>query len=99
MLVNGKTKHFDNRKSLKFPEQYQVSRGEGANHLFDGKVDTPGVDLDKEFMPAGQVVGSIGHLLPARVIVHSMVREARLCARQLAANLEGVREHAYGAKL
>ena len=39
-----------------FPMQYVRSVEDGANHL-GGDVDTPGVDPDREFMPAGQAIG------------------------------------------
>lgn len=58
-----------------FPMQYVRSVEDGANHL-GGDVDTPGVDPDREFMPAGQAVGAIDELVPAGDIVRSMVAEA-----------------------
>lgn len=58
-----------------FPMQYVRSVEDGANHL-GGDVDTPGVDPDREFMPAGQAIGAIDELVPAGDIVRSMVAEA-----------------------
>lgn len=58
-----------------FPGQFLRSMNDGANHL-GGDESTPGVDPDKEFMPAGQVVGAIPELVPAAQIVESMVSEA-----------------------
>ena len=58
-----------------FPMQYVRSVEDGANHL-GGDLDTPGVDPDREFMPAGQAIGAIDELVPAGDIVRSMVAEA-----------------------
>ena len=55
--------------------QYVRSVEDGANHL-GGDLDTPGVDPDREFMPAGQAIGAIDELVPAGDIVRSMVAEA-----------------------
>ena len=40
-----------------------------------GDLDTPGVDPDREFMPAGQAIGAIDELVPAGDIVRSMVAD------------------------
>jgi enoyl-[acyl-carrier protein] reductase II len=58
-----------------FPAQFLKSLGDGANHL-GGDESTPGVDLDKEFMPAGQAAGAIGELVGAGELVGRMVAEA-----------------------
>ena len=48
---------------------------DGANHL-GGDETTPDVDPDREFLPAGQGVGSIDALVPAGELVHRFVDEA-----------------------
>jgi enoyl-[acyl-carrier protein] reductase II len=58
-----------------FPGQVIRSMNDGANHL-GGDVDTPGVDPDREFMPAGQAIGAIDALVPAADLVRSFVAEA-----------------------
>lgn len=58
-----------------FPGQVLASMEDGANHL-GGDENTPGVDPDREFMPAGQGVGAIEELVPAAELVRSFVEEA-----------------------
>jgi enoyl-[acyl-carrier protein] reductase II len=58
-----------------FPMQVVRSMEDGANHL-GGDERTPGVDPDREFMPAGQAIGAIDELVPAGDLVRSMVAEA-----------------------
>jgi enoyl-[acyl-carrier protein] reductase II len=58
-----------------FPGQYVRSLRDGVNHL-GGDEDTPGVDPEREFMPAGQGVGAIDELVPAGELVERFVREA-----------------------
>ncbi|MEO9224465.1 MAG: nitronate monooxygenase [Acidimicrobiales bacterium] len=58
-----------------FPGQVIKSMTDGANHLGGGP-DTPDVDSDREFMPAGQGVGAIHELVPAGELVHRFVAEA-----------------------
>ena len=58
-----------------FPGQVIRSMNDGANHL-GGNEDTPGVDPDREFMPAGQGIGAITDLVPAGDLVRSIVAEA-----------------------
>jgi len=58
-----------------FPGQVIRSMTDGANHLGGGE-DTPDVDPDREFMPAGQGVGAITELVPAGDLVRSFVDEA-----------------------
>jgi enoyl-[acyl-carrier protein] reductase II len=55
--------------------QVVKSMQEGANHLGGGP-DTPDVDPDREFWPAGQGVGAIDELVPAGELVLRFVREA-----------------------
>jgi len=58
-----------------FPMQFIRSLEDGANHL-GGDEHTPGVDPDREFMPAGQAIGAIDALVPAGDLVRSIVAEA-----------------------
>jgi len=58
-----------------FPGQVLKSMGDGANHLGCDE-DEPGVDPDREFMPAGQGMGAIDELVPAADLVHQFVAEA-----------------------
>ncbi len=58
-----------------FPMQVLKSMQEGANHL-GGDEQTPDVDPDREFWPAGQGVGAIDELVPAGELVHRFVAEA-----------------------
>jgi enoyl-[acyl-carrier protein] reductase II len=60
-----------------FPGQVVRSMSDGANHL-GGDETTEGVDPDREFMPAGQVVGGIQALEPAGELVTRFVAEAEL---------------------
>jgi len=85
VLINDQTREFDKaaKKADAFPKQYLKSKAEGTNHLFDGKPETKGVDTNREFMPAGQVIRSIDHVLPAKMIIHSIISEARDCISQL----------------
>ncbi len=66
-----------------FPGQFLRSLADGANHL-GGDEDTPDVDPDKEFMPAGQAVGAIPALLPAAEIVEAMAADAEAVLAALA---------------
>ena len=86
VLKNKQTADFaaSGKAPAQFPEQFMRSRAEGKNHLLDGTPATVGVDVDGEFMPAGQVVGSIGHLLPTRRVMESIMDEARLVIREIA---------------
>ena len=58
-----------------FPGQFIKSLQDGANHL-GGDLDTPDVDPDREFMPAGQGAGAITELIPAGELVHRFMAEA-----------------------
>ncbi len=60
---------------LPFPGQLIKAFNDGVNHL-GGDENTPDVDPDKEFMPAGQVIGAIDSLEPAGDLVSKMVRDA-----------------------
>jgi enoyl-[acyl-carrier protein] reductase II len=58
-----------------FPMQVLRSMEDGANHL-GGDESTTGVDVDREFFPAGQGAGAIHELIPAADVVHRFVEEA-----------------------
>lgn len=58
-----------------FPMQYVTSVEAGANHL-GAEGSPPGLDLDKEFLPAGQGAGGIRQLVPAGELVERFVHEA-----------------------
>lgn len=58
-----------------FPMQVVKSMTDGANHL-GADPGTEGVDLDREFMPAGQGAGAITDIVPAGELVERFVREA-----------------------
>ena len=58
-----------------FPGQVLKSLGDGANHLGCDDQE-PGVDPDREFMPAGQGMGAIDELVPAAELVRQFVAEA-----------------------
>jgi enoyl-[acyl-carrier protein] reductase II len=77
VIRSSYTQHFEeNPEDLKpFPEQLFRSYNEGANHL-GGDLDTPGVDTDREFYPAGQGVGAIDELVPAGELVARFMEEA-----------------------
>ena len=57
-----------------FPQQAIASMKAGVNHL--GYPPGTTVDLNREFLPAGQGVGAIDAIIPAGEIVRTMMREA-----------------------
>ena len=59
---------------LPFPQQAIASMQAGVNHL--GYPVGTNVDVEREFMPAGQGVGAINELVSAGDLVRSMVAEA-----------------------
>jgi enoyl-[acyl-carrier protein] reductase II len=59
---------------LPFPQQAIASMQAGVNHL--GYPVGTKVDLEREFMPAGQGIGAINELVSAGDLVRSMVAEA-----------------------
>jgi enoyl-[acyl-carrier protein] reductase II len=77
VIENGYTKAFDaaGGEAEPFPMQFIKSVQDGANHM-GGDENTPDVDPDKEFWPAGQGVGSIQELVPAAELVERFVAEA-----------------------
>jgi enoyl-[acyl-carrier protein] reductase II len=70
------------RELQPFPGQFMVSLQDGVNHL-GGDQDTPDVDPDNEFFPAGQGVGAIDDLVPAADLVRSFVDEAEAVLSKL----------------
>ena len=77
VLRNDYTNEFDasGAKAEPFPGQYIKSLKDGANHL-GGDEATPGVDPEREIMPAGQGGGAITELVPAGELVTRFVAEA-----------------------
>lgn len=77
VVRNGYTTAFEDSGGapLPFPGQVVQSMRDGANHL-GGDEQTPDVDPDREFFPAGQGVGAIDDLVPAGELVARFVREA-----------------------
>jgi enoyl-[acyl-carrier protein] reductase II len=77
VVRNAYTEYFEEHRDELQPFPAQIGRAvrEGAFHM-GGNLETPGVDPNKEFYPAGQGVGGIKQLVPAGDIVHSMVAEA-----------------------
>jgi len=65
-----------------FPAQLGVSIGANAWHL-GGDETTAGVDLSKEGFPAGQGVGGIDSLVPARDLVARFMDEAETALQRL----------------
>jgi enoyl-[acyl-carrier protein] reductase II len=66
-----------------FPAQFMRSLNDGVNHLGAGP-STPGIEVDREFFPAGQGVGAIDELVPAGELVHRMVADAEAVVARLA---------------
>jgi enoyl-[acyl-carrier protein] reductase II len=77
VLRNDYTNEFEaaGAQAEPFPGQYIKSLKDGANHL-GGDETTPGVDPEREFMPAGQGGGAITDLVPAGELVTRFVAEA-----------------------
>lgn len=65
-----------------FPMQVVRTIQEGVNHL-GGDEDTPGVDPEREFFPAGQGVGAIHEIVPAAELVQRFVDEAEAVLTKL----------------
>jgi enoyl-[acyl-carrier protein] reductase II len=76
VVRNDWTNHYESHPDelQPFPMQAVASMQAGVNHL--GAPDGTDVDVQREFMPAGQGVGAIHALAPAAEIVHRMVAEA-----------------------
>jgi enoyl-[acyl-carrier protein] reductase II len=76
VVRNDWTQHFEEHPDelQPFPGQAIAAARAGANHLGDHGGQP--VDLNQEFMPAGQGVGAIHDLIPAGQLVVQMVEEA-----------------------
>lgn len=85
VVRNDWTNHFEEHPEelQKFPDQAFASGRAGVNHL--GFPNGTEVDVDREFMPAGQGAGAIHGLVPAGDLVTSMVREAEEMIDRIAA--------------
>jgi enoyl-[acyl-carrier protein] reductase II len=85
VVRNEWTNHFEEHpEELKpFPAQAMASAQAGVNHL--GAPDGTEVDVDREFMPAGQGVGAITGLVAAAQLVEEMMTEAERTIDRLAA--------------
>lgn len=85
VVRNDWTNHFEEHPEelQKFPDQAFASGRAGVNHL--GFPNGTEVDVDREFMPAGQGAGAIHGLVPAGDLVASMVREAEEMIDRIAA--------------
>lgn len=77
VLRNDYTQYWEEHPDelQRFPDQFLRSMNDGANHLGLGP-DAEGIDLDREFLPAGQGVGAIDELVPAGELVRRFVSEA-----------------------
>jgi enoyl-[acyl-carrier protein] reductase II len=84
VIANSYTQPYENGEveAERFPAQILRTMQEGVNHL-GGDENTPGVDPDREFFPAGQGVGAIDSLVPAGDLVHQIVDEAEAVLRKL----------------
>jgi enoyl-[acyl-carrier protein] reductase II len=84
VIKNDTTDFYEqNPAALKpFPDQLGVSFKDGTFHL-GGDESTPGIDPAREGYPAGQAVGAIGELIPAGVLVTTMVAEAEAILARL----------------
>ena len=86
VVRNDYTQAFDDAgaKAEPFPGQFIKSMNDGANHL-GGDESTPGIDPDREFMPAGQGVGAIDELVPAAELVRRFMAEAQAAMDRVSA--------------
>ncbi len=77
VLRNEYTAYWDDHPDEleRFPEQFLRSMNDGANHLGLGP-DVEGIDIDREFLPAGQGVGAIDELVGAGELVRRFVADA-----------------------
>ncbi|HEY5438897.1 MAG TPA: nitronate monooxygenase [Acidimicrobiales bacterium] len=84
VLRNDTTDRYEADPSLlkKFPDQLGVAFNDGTFHL-GGDETTEGVDPRREGYPAGQAVGAIHSIIPARDIVLSIVEQAERVIAEL----------------
>jgi enoyl-[acyl-carrier protein] reductase II len=77
VVANSYTRYWDEHPDelQPFPAQFIRSMNDGANHL-GADADTPGIDPDREFWPAGQGTGAIDEIVPAGELVERFVAEA-----------------------
>ncbi|MGI8755440.1 MAG: NAD(P)H-dependent flavin oxidoreductase [Acidimicrobiales bacterium] len=77
VVRNAYTQAFDDAGAAPqpFPGQVIKSMQDGANHLGEDE-RTTGVDLDREFFPAGQGAGAIDELVSATELVARFMAEA-----------------------
>lgn len=84
VIANSYTRPYEDGTvtAERFPEQILRTMQDGVNHL-GGDENTPGVDPEREFYPAGQGVGAIANLVPAADLVHQIVDEAEAVLAKL----------------
>ena len=77
VVRNGYTQYFEEHPEELQPFPMQAGRAirDGAFHL-GGDDTAEGIDLQREFFPAGQGAGAIHELVPAGELVHRFVTEA-----------------------
>jgi enoyl-[acyl-carrier protein] reductase II len=85
VVRNEWTNHYESHPDelQPFPQQALASGKAGVNHL--GFPTGTEVDLDREFMPAGQGVGGFDDLVPAAELVRRMMAEAEAVIARVAA--------------
>lgn len=85
VVRNAWTQHYDEfpGELQPFPAQAMASAAAGVNHL--GAPDGTDVDVDREFMPAGQGVGAIDELVAAGELVATIVADAEATIARLGA--------------
>jgi enoyl-[acyl-carrier protein] reductase II len=77
VVRNSYTQYFEEHPDelQRFPAQVMRSAQDKANHL-GGDENTPDVDPEREFWPAGQGTGAIHQLIPAGDLVRQIVSQA-----------------------
>jgi enoyl-[acyl-carrier protein] reductase II len=85
VIANSYTRYWETHTDelQPFPQQFIRSMNDGANHL-GAPDDTPGIDADREFWPAGQGTGAIHDIVPAGELVERFVRDAEVTLDRLA---------------